>query len=398
MIKIGETAGRRAIRPRHAPIGLIAIVLIGLLFAVSRRAQPPPAIIYTTVVGRIPSSQSGSLLVPTMALDTHTRQVFVTIANDGTLTTLNVDTGAVVRTVALSPDPVIPRTSLSLAEDVRTSHIFVADTGGNIEMLDARDGRLLRTIFVPAPAPLFLVEDARHTRVFVVGRQGTTIVVFDIDARDDRLSHQTSISPTDNTWELTSAVLDPSAGHLSISTGDMGTGVVYVLNESTHALVRTIRIGSPQRYPRVSAVDRSTGHLLLTTSPHDFLLLVNGRTGRIAGMAAVHSSPWALAVDARRGHTYAVGMCSCITMLETRTGATLRTIQLDVRPSAIVVDETTGYVLVADPGGLEEVQTPDMLSWMPSAIRRLVPGLLAAQPAQSRIVPPTVTLLNPNAF
>lgn len=74
---------------------------------------------------------------------------------------LNARTGRLVRTVPIGDDP------LSVASDTIAGLLFVADYNGDkVVVIDARTGRLVWTL--PLPGPIGVAVDARARRVFVL--------------------------------------------------------------------------------------------------------------------------------------------------------------------------------------------------------------------------------------
>jgi len=80
-----------------------------------------------------------------LALDEARGRLFVTtidLDSKGYVSVLDTSNGAVVRTVALGSTA---QGDGTMAADGRAGHVFVA-SGSNVRMLDARDGRVLRTV------------------------------------------------------------------------------------------------------------------------------------------------------------------------------------------------------------------------------------------------------------
>jgi len=184
--------------------------------------------------GRLLRTVGGTRPGP-MAVDTHTRRVFVLNGgnngggtSNGAVTILDSATGRVVGNtpvgrLALPVTPVV---------DTRTGRVFVANDGGgtgSVSVLDARSGALLRTVTV-GPHPFVMAVDGRSSRVFV-----------------------TSLGAMD------------AAGHLT------GRGSVSVLDARNGALLRTLPVGVE---PAVVAVDERAGRAFVVNvagNSHDAL-------------------------------------------------------------------------------------------------------------------------------
>ncbi len=176
--------------------------------------------------GRLLRTVGGTRPGP-MAVDTHTRRVFVLNGGGGTsngvVTILDSATGRVVGNtpvggLALPVTPVV---------DTRTGRVFVANDGGgtgSVSVLDARGGALLRTVTV-GPHPFVTAVDGRSSRVFV-----------------------TSLGAMD------------AAGHLT------GPGSVSVLDAQSRMLLRTVPVGVE---PAVIAVDERAGRAFVVNVAGD---------------------------------------------------------------------------------------------------------------------------------
>jgi len=176
--------------------------------------------------GRLLRTVGGTRPGP-MAVDTHTRRVFVLNGGGGTsngvVTILDSATGRVVGNtpvgrLALPVTPVV---------DTRTGRVFVANDGGgtgSVSVLDARSGALLRTVTV-GPHPFVMAVDGRSSRVFV-----------------------TSLGAMD------------AAGHLT------GSGSVSVLDAQSGMLLRTVPVGVE---PAVIAVDERAGRAFVVNVAGD---------------------------------------------------------------------------------------------------------------------------------
>jgi DNA-binding beta-propeller fold protein YncE len=155
------------------------------------------------------------------AVDARTDQVFV--ANqDGTVVVLNGRSGAVVRTVTISPRVL----ANGVAVDERTGRVFVTsyDQGtfkGHVSMLDGRTGAVVVTRPAGMMGAVAVAPWIRH--VFVLTDQG----VMMLDAASGRVLRMTAIGSSP-----TSLVADPRSGHIFVA---LGNGRLAVINARTGA-------------------------------------------------------------------------------------------------------------------------------------------------------------------
>jgi YVTN family beta-propeller protein len=219
-------------------------------------------------------------------------------------TTSRTQVSPVVRTVAVGSAP------LALAVDGQTRRVFVANFGSAIvSMLDAGSGAVLATTPV-IPYPDALAIATKPGRVFVTS----------------------SVTP-----------LNPDR--------------VDVLDTRSGGLVRTVAVG---RGPHALAVDERSGHVFVTNELDNSVSMVDARSGAVLRTIPVGPNPLAVTVDEHVSHAFVLGGGlwhneylsgrSTVALLDTRSGAVLRTVSVGIGANAIAVDERSGYVCVANSG------------------------------------------------
>jgi YVTN family beta-propeller protein len=133
------------------------------------------ALLHTTAVGKAaPIAWLTALLGKAplaLGVDTTTGRVFVANPASNTVSVLNDDSGALLRTTAVGTAP------SDVEVDDADGHVFIANTGSNaVSILDTKTGRVLRTIPV-GQHPIDVVKDSANAQVFVVNR-GSTLSVL----------------------------------------------------------------------------------------------------------------------------------------------------------------------------------------------------------------------------
>lgn len=209
-----------------------------------------------------------------------------------------------MRTVPVGNDP------LAIGVDGRTGRVFVANyDGGTVSMLDARSGVLVRTV--------------------KLGHYPTVVAVDEADARVFTLNDAIPASPESNM---------------------SGGSTLSVLDARSGALIRSVPIG-----PNTGslAVDRRTGHLFLANTGDDTMRLLDARSGLPLRTVALSGGvPQALAVDTQTGRAFvgSTGGQGSVDVLDTRTGQTMRTLQLGRSVRMVLAAPGVGRVLVAGDG------------------------------------------------
>ena len=129
-------ARRPAVRPagRAARAGLVLLVALASLSVVSRLQVPPT--VRTTAVGRVPTA---------VAVDAHTRRVFVANLGSNTVSMLDATSGAVLATISVSPHPSALAVATTAGRVFAVSDDVTLDDAGRVSVLDATSGRRLRT-------------------------------------------------------------------------------------------------------------------------------------------------------------------------------------------------------------------------------------------------------------
>ena len=189
------------------------------------------ALLHTVQVGGTLLFDSNELqfgVARLLAVDEQTQRVFVEgqrSDGQGQVSVLDARSGALLRTIVLGPH--LNQTG-AIGVDERTQRVFVLGQGldgrGKVSVLEARSGRLLRTLSVGA-----------HPVAVAVNRQTSRVLV-------------SALGPTNSAGEVTS------------------DGNVSVLDEHTLAVRRTLTVGAA---PADLAVDEPSGHTLVINSNYN---------------------------------------------------------------------------------------------------------------------------------
>lgn len=195
-----------------APFQLLAATQAGRIFVLGKTSVSvldarTGAIIRTSSVGL--DTTAVGVEEAALAIDDKTARVCVTNPRRGTVSVLNMHTGAVMHVVAVGPAyfPVV---------DVRHQRVLVA-TAGHVRILDALTGRVLHTAGDQSPVALVVSEQAG--RVYVIN-QGTSDAtgtamspgsVSVLDARRGTILQTTAVG-----WNPIGGVVDERRGRVII--------------------------------------------------------------------------------------------------------------------------------------------------------------------------------------
>jgi len=270
---------------------------------------------------------------------------------------------------------------LDVAVDNRTAHAFVTSDsdnriGGHVVMLNAPSGVLRRTVALPL-LPGVLALDSRAARVYVVGATDTASdgAVSLLDARSGRLLHTIALPVLPR-----GIAVDERTGRVYIGSAGAGStgsrGVVTVLDATTGRRLYTLSVAGD---PWALAVDDRTRHLVIAgfrwvtsggggyATTH--LTTLDARSGRvIRDLSLGRVGLNALAVDDHAGRAVALTAnffgssgvnpnSGAVQILDTTTGALVRSTPLTGLPVALVADVRTGRLIVTHFGSARVVTT-----------------------------------------
>jgi len=223
---------------------------------------------------------------------------------------------------------------------------------------------ILRTIFVGATAGALAV-DARTERAFVVTQsepvQGRfpRMLIRVLDTTTGALLYTVALGTASGIG--TSAVaVDQRAGRVFVAradpTGGDSAGVVSVLDARSGAVLR--RTTLPRR-PKASTssdtlparttvgIDERTGHAFIAIPGDNAVAVLDTHSGALLRTIGVGMAPGDLAVDAPRGRVVVVNSgAATVSILDAGSGRVLRTVAVSGVPTAVAVDEQTGRAFV----------------------------------------------------
>lgn len=274
----------------RAPMGLTYVPSLNALFAVGgdslEEVQPPDRSVSANVsVGQYPQS---------VVLDPITDSLFVTNADDGTVSILSATNLSTELTEPVGSFPV------GAAYDSATQRILVAVAGADIlAVLSAENGSVLRTVRVGA-YPLGLLYDASQNLIFVTNYDSANVSVIS----GSTLQLVTTIAlPYGYSPEF--PALDPSNGRIFIPEGFADN--VSVVSASNLTVVQEI----PSSRESFAAVyDPLTGLVYASDPSQQLLSVINASSGQLVGALPVGNVPFGVACDPTTGTLYVADQMS----------------------------------------------------------------------------------------
>lgn len=340
------------VKAARRSIAAVVLILLALAGVVALRRERATILLRTIAVG------AGSPPSSVIAVDGRTARVFV-LGGDDIVTMLDTRTGAVAGRIKVGP------VAFALAIDERTRRVFVvnshmhAGSSGTVSVLDARSGKLLHTITV-GNVPYAVAVDERSGRVFILNAASSLNhirgPVSVLDASDGRPVRTIYAGP--NGGPLLSSftlAVDSRRHRLVAITGGLINGqpgnVLSVLDSTTGRLIRAQTVT-----PGSMAMDEALGTVFIVIAGK--VQALDTATGRVRFAVATGSDVGPPLVDARRGRLF-LGTPTGMSIRDARTGALLHRVVLGHYPgSPLTVDEATGRVLVAVVGPIDTSYNP----------------------------------------
>lgn len=268
----------------------------------------------------------------------------------GVLTILDSRGGGILHTVALPGYLAGPAVVATRAGRLFVLNTIAAYNmaGATVSMRDVQTGALLRTIAVPL-GPFAAAVDEQSGRVFVTSTGALTttgsakgmVSVSMLDAHSGAVLRRVPIRLGSGTVEMAA---DGRSGRVFIASY-FGNDVA-VLNAYTGALIRTVPVGVG---PVCLAVDEVAGHVFVGNLGGHNISMLDARTGAALGTIA-GGFPIGLAVDPLAGRVIVADGNQGIRVLDARTGAVLHTLNVGGDPEGVAVDPSTSRAFVTSTG------------------------------------------------
>ncbi len=322
-----------------ASIGRIYVVHRGILGDVGLNAGQWPSDAVTvvdfnsgnvlTTIG-IGSSVNG--LGQGIAVDTGNHHIFVTNADDNSVSILDGQTNLTLATTPVDPGPE------GIATDPSLGLVFVA--AANVALLDASSGAHLASIPVGGNALAVSVDSSTHRAYVLVNSVPQSIAVIDGTTRS--LISQTRLPPLIYTYSA--IAVDPGA---RAYVCDYNSGIVTPLDIT--GARPSVLSNFPATAPSAMAlaVDPST-HFLYAVSASGAAVNVFDQTGAQQAAIRVRHAPAAIALDGA-GHAYvADSQSDSLSVIGTAGLALTGTIALGVQNMGLALDTAANRLYAAN--------------------------------------------------
>ena len=278
-----------------------------------------------------------------VALDVSTDYVYVLNTSSHSVSIIDDRTDAVVRTL---PVPGVPE---DIALDAQTGRAFVTLSNTNaVAVIDTHTLHLVTTARVGKPPHALEVDVATH-RIFVANASSDTVSV--LDSHTGRVLNTVSVGVNPG-----ALAVDSSAGHVLVLNGGPNIltnqpaepGTVSILNAADGTLLHITHVGTNRdALPQSLAVDEPTHHAFVVSSDSNTVTMLDTRSGAVLRTIKGFLLPTAVATDSAIGRAILLtGDKRNVRVIDTRTGRLLTSAAVPNLPLHLAVDVAAGLVVV----------------------------------------------------
>jgi YVTN family beta-propeller protein len=298
------------------------------------------------------------------------RKVFVTNYNDGTVSSVDVDSMA-VETFAAGTNP------RRLISNAATHRLYmVNDTApGSMTVIDETTGQILSTIAL-GDRPRVIASDFQKAEVYAINQDSNSLSIVDATGNTVAATIPLGVTPTGldvNTLLGRIYVVSSSDGSVTIidqasraiikklsvgstpsdATVDERTGKAYVNNvddktvsvidPSSNEVSATISIGAGSTFGVTSPV---YGRYYLPNAMSGTLSIVNTDSDLLVKELDVGAAPQSVQVDSAGGNLYVVDKANnTVTVADARTEVAIGAVPVDIQPWRILLSMNKLFTL-----------------------------------------------------
>jgi len=182
----------------------------------------------------------------------------------------------------------------ALAVDVRAGRALVVGAEGGVWVLDVRTGRLLRTTHLAGFPSLVALDEGRGRAFVAAARDGEGGIVSVLDTRTGALIAAVPVPGTP-----TSLVVDPERGVAATVGGTEAAGSIFSLVDTDGRLLHVRPLGRS-----LGLLAGPAGRLVARSVADGTVSLVDSRTGSTLRTIHLHGVPLTTALDPRTGRLY----------------------------------------------------------------------------------------------
>jgi YVTN family beta-propeller protein len=336
-------------------------------------------------------AQNGYVIVPTMAVDPLTGDLYTTNFQGGNVTVIGAISDQAIRSIYVGGSPG------ALVFDPANSNFYIANWGGNnVTVLSATTHHTVANIPVGSH-PSAILYDPINSRVFVTNFYSSNVSVIDtgtekvianpaagaypINLGLDTVDNYVDVANSNNGAPSNLTVIDAASDtvHARIGVGadptwfayfapgdlmyvaNGASGNVSVVNQSTGVVVAGVSTGLD---PYGIVYDAANGAIYVLNSQSENITVLRAADHRIVGGFSTRNGLlYGLTIDTTNGNVFAVSEgafttpgppphdAGNVTVISPSTGRAIAAIPLIVYPRGIAFDPTRNDLVVVNTGG-----------------------------------------------
>jgi uncharacterized protein (TIGR03437 family) len=268
-----------------------------------------------------------------IAVDPTSHHVFVTNANDNTVTVIDGTTNTTIATTQVDSSPE------GVAVDPATRIVYVA--GANVTLLSADTGGSIASVPVGGAASAIAVDSTSHLAYALVNSIPAQIVA--VNGKAQSAGTPIALSPLLYTYK--GIAVDPGS---RVYVCDYNTGNVIPIDigGATPNVLNSFSSGAT--YPEAIAVDPASHFVYIAGTGNNAVNILNS-SGTAQKTVATLRLPTGIAMDQSSGHAYVTDAESdSLSVMNTATLAAAGTIPLGVQPMGLALDTQGQKLYVAN--------------------------------------------------
>ncbi|MBI2909456.1 MAG: YncE family protein [Chloroflexi bacterium] len=274
-----------------------------------------------------------------VAVDETSRRTYVANQGSDSLTVINTDTRAFVKTIVLGTfDP-------GLALDATNGRLYAANFPADAVSVIALAGRTVETSWLSGPGPWAVAVDPAVKQLYSLNYEEGTMSI--LDTTTGQVKGKVNVGP------LPLAVtVNPATRMVYVTSTSNNT--LTVLNGATNSVAATLTLGSK---PVGIAIDQTAGRIYVANQLAGTISVIDAAANVVIAtwtLPTGFNNVWGLAVDPTLRRLYAtlppnlIGDFTGLAVLNADTGALITQIPTPGRAALVAVNPVTHQVFMTD--------------------------------------------------
>jgi len=289
----------------YVPQGIAYDARGGAVFVASRASVSVINDTVDAVVATIPVGAGSTGMPEGAAYDPANNEVFVA-NSDGNVTVVDASSDTVLKNISVGSDPIGVAYDPPQGEVYVTNGCVALPCGfGAVTVLNTTNDSVVTTIVPVGSAPVAAVYDSRKGEVFVSNHNSASVTVI------NATSNWVVATVSDGSVSYPEGLAyDPAQGEVFVANN--GAGDVAVINDSENAVVAVVPISSGSTFgssPQGVAYDASSGEVFVTAGYPSRVIVISSTTDKVVASVPFAGGPVGALYDPAKGEVFVAG-CS----------------------------------------------------------------------------------------